>query len=640
MPRPARAPRLALPLLLVACSAEPDGTEPPTTESAMPTDVHSHARPAEARVTHLHLDLTADFDAHVLAGTATLDVTRDGDATEVILDTEGLEIERVTDGDGRDVPWVLGEGDEVRGRPLRVTLDGGTERITIVYRTGPDAGAVQWLSPAQTSGDSPFLFTQGQAILTRTWIPLQDTPSVRHTWSARIVVPEGLRAVMSAQSLSADGAVADGEGAPGETTDDGLAFRFRMDRPVPSYLVALAIGDIAFRPVGARCGVYAEPSVVEAAAAEFADTEQMVVAAEALYGPYLWGRYDILVLPASFPFGGMENPCLTFATPTIIAGDKSLVSLVAHELAHSWSGNLVTNAVWADLWLNEGFTVYFENRIMEVIYGDDDARMLRVLGWQDLQDDLREFGADSPDTKLCLDLDGRNPDDAFSNVPYEKGALFLRTVEQLVGRPRLDAFLSDYFERFQFQSMTSDRFLRHLETTLFADDPEAWSELAADRWVYSPGLPSAVVAPTSPRFAAVDRLRQRMLTDGAVPAEEWKAWTTHERLHFLRGLDGPLEGETLDRVDASLGLSATGNSELAFEWLRIGIRNRYEPSFAPLRDFLTRQGRRKFLRPLYGDLVKTDWGRALARSIYDEARPTYHAVSTHTIDEILEKAGA
>ncbi|MFG0316451.1 MAG: M1 family metallopeptidase, partial [Planctomycetota bacterium JB042] len=568
----------------------------------MPADVHSFARPTEARVTHLELDLRADFDARTLSGTAALDVETGGGTGRVVLDTDGLEIERVEDGDGAPLDWRLGDADPVLGRPLEVDL-GAAERIVVTYRTREDAAAVQWLTPAQTSGDSPFLFTQGQAILTRTWIPCQDTPSVRHPWTGRIVVPDGLRAVMSAEQLTPEG----------EPTDGGRAFRFRMPHPVPSYLVALAIGDLQFREVGARSGVYAEPALIDAAAAEFEDTERMIEAAEELYGPYLWGRYDLLVLPPSFPFGGMENPCLTFATPTIIAGDKSLVSLVAHELAHSWSGNLVTNAVWADLWLNEGFTVYFENRIMEVIYGEDDARMLRVLGWQDLQQDLRELGADSKETRLELDLAGRNPDDAFSNVPYEKGALFLRTIERIVGRERFDAFLADYFDRFRFRSMTSARFLAHLRESLFADDEAGWDELDPEAWVHGAGLPASARRPESPRFAAVDEARGAFVAGGAPPEAAWSGWTTHERLHFLRGLDRPLSEERLRGLDAALGLSGTGNSELRFEWLRIGIRNRYEPSFDPLRDFLTRQGRRKFLRPLYADLVRTNWGKSLAR---------------------------
>src|SRR5690606_15890638 len=295
-------------------------------------DIHSYARPVEARVTHVELDLTADFEARRLAGTATLDIAREAGADSVVLDVKTLEIEAVTTPDGHPLPYAFGPEDPILGRALAVKLPDGVDRIVIRYATSPDAAAVQWLEPAQTAGKRrPFLFTQGQAILTRTWIPTQDSPGIRQTYSARIVVPEGLRAVMSAEMLTPDG-------EPVEGRRGVRAYRFRMSEPIPPYLIALAIGELEFREVGPRTGVYAEPPAIEAAAAEFAELEEMLAAAERLYGPYRWGRYDVLVLPPSFPFGGMENPRLTFATPTVLAGDRSLVSLVAHELAHSWSG--------------------------------------------------------------------------------------------------------------------------------------------------------------------------------------------------------------------------------------------------------------------------------------------------------------
>jgi len=395
---------------------------------------------------------------------------------------------------------------------------------------------------------------------------------------------------------------------------------------------------LEFRAMSDRTGVYAEPEVVDAAAAEFVETEEMVVAAERLYGPYRWGRYDLLVLPASFPFGGMENPCLTFATPTIIAGDRSLTSLVAHELAHSWSGNLVTNAEWADLWLNEGFTVYFEGRIMEEVYGEDYFRMLAVLGWQDLQSDLDSIGRDHGDTCLHQDLSGRNPDDAFSNVPYEKGALFLRTIEQQVGRERFDGFLRDYFDDFAFQPMTAERFLAHLSTSLFADDPQGLASLNLHAWVYEPGLLDSARKPQSDAFTKVDAARTTFLSTGDTGALSVDDWTTHQWLHFLRGMPESVAAPRLAALDRSFGLTNRGNREIQFEWLRIAIKNRYEEAFPALRKFLNEVGRRKFLKPLYQDLVATSWGDALAREIYADARSGYHSVSYRTIDQILESA--
>src|SRR5688500_8692498 len=350
-------------------------------------DESSFARPEVARVTHVALDLNADFAAKRMAGIATLDIQAAPGAQEIVLDSKGLEIERIADAQGRPLQYALGPGDERRGQPPPVRI-GDARRIAIRYRSAPSAEALQWLTPEQTAGRRhPSLFSQGQAILNRTWIPTQDSPGIRQTWEARITAPEPLKVVMSGERLTPEGEPA-GAGR--------RAFRFRMDHPVAPYLIAIAAGDLAFRSLGPRTGVWTEPAMLDAAASELADTERMVEAAERLYGPYRWGRYDLIVLPPSFPYGGMENPTLTFLTPTFIAGDKSLVGLVAHELAHSWSGNLVTNATWADSWLNEGFTSYFENRIMEAIYGAKRAAQEAALSFDDMEEAFAEEGVTGP----------------------------------------------------------------------------------------------------------------------------------------------------------------------------------------------------------------------------------------------------
>ncbi len=454
-------------------------------EAAMaPRDVHSHANADEIRVTHLALDLSVDFASRRLEGTAALSL--EGAASRLVLDTHDLEIYSVLLDDGKPAEFALGEDDPYLGRALDIRLRPGTRAVTIGYRTSPGAAAVQWLAPEQTAGGvHPFLFTQSQAILARTWVPCQDSPAVRFTYEATIRVPPELMAVMSAENAT-------------ERDPDGT-YRFEMKQPIPSYLLALAAGDLEFRSIGERSGVFAEPSVVETAAWEFADVEKMMEAAERLYGPYLWERYDLLVLPPSFPFGGMENPRLTFATPTILAGDRSLVSLVAHELAHSWSGNLVTNATWNDFWLNEGFTSYIENRLMEELYGADYAAMLAALGRQDLLGTLEELGPASPDAHLFLDLEGRDPDDGMNDVAYEKGAALLHTLEDLVGRAEWDEFLRAYFDRYAFQSIDTAGFLAHLERELFAQRPELASGIDLGAWIHGPGLPTGVAPAESGR---------------------------------------------------------------------------------------------------------------------------------------------
>ncbi|HZF42766.1 MAG TPA: M1 family metallopeptidase [Sphingomonadaceae bacterium] len=630
--------------MLAGCASQPvapprgagAAAPAPVLLTAEARDIHSFARPAEARVTHVALDLLADFEGKRIGGTATLDVQAAAGAREVVLDSKGLQILRVTDAGGRALPYTEGDADPILGSPLAVTLPNpgvaGAQRIVVHYRSTPGAAALQWLTPQQTAGGKqPFLFSQGQAILNRTWIPTQDSPGIRQTWEARVTVPAGLTAVMSAEALTPQG-----EAVPG-----GRRFRFRMDRPVAPYLIAIAVGDLQFRSLGPRTGVWSEPSVLERAAFELADTEKMMDAAESLYGPYRWGRYDMIVLPPSFPFGGMENPRLTFLTPTMLAGDRSLVSLIAHELAHSWSGNLVTNAAWSDFWLNEGFTTYFQSRIMERLYGPKIAQQQIALGWDDLQTAIAdEGGPAAAGTRLHLDLAGKDPDAGMNDIAYEKGAAMLRTIEAAVGRPRWDAYLRSYFDRYAFQPITAEAFLADIRRNLIAGDTALERRLMLDRWVYQPGLPANAVAPPAGAFAAVDAAAVAYLGGGAgpIPTAAWKGWTTAERLRFLHALPSEEPRARVAALDRELGLSAVTNSEVLFAWLMRAVANRYEPAVPALERFLLAQGRRKFVAPLYQALVDEDaWGRAIATRIYARARAGYHPVTSGSVDAIMAK---
>jgi aminopeptidase N len=597
-------------------------------------DVHSYARPHEARVTSVALDLLVDFRAARLTGRAVLTLERAPHAASVLLDTRALEIHGVEDSLHRPLDYALGPADPVLGRPLSVALPSGVDAITIAYSTTPGADALQWLAPEQTKGGRHgFLFSQGQAILTRTWIPTQDSPAVRQTYTARIVVPPDLRAVMSAECLDPDGV----------ETPEGRAFEFRLTRPIPPYLIALAVGDLAFRPLGARSGVYAEPPTVEAAASELVEVEAMIAAAESLLGPYLWGRYDVLVLPPAFPFGGMENPLLTFATPTILAGDRSLVSLIAHELAHSWSGNLVTNATWRDFWLNEGVTTYVERRIMEALNGTEHADMLAVLARRELLEEIDRLGGPaSPDTILHIDLDGRDPDDGSTRIPYEKGAAFLIMLEHAFGRARFDAFLRSYVDRFAFQSIDTATFLDHLRTHLLDTGGGAARPVQAEedrlhlhQWVFEPGLPENAPVPQSRLLDHVSD-QARAFIDGAPAAGlRTDGWSTQEWQHFLASLPDGMSTARLAEFDVACGMTDRTNSEVLCAWLHIAVRHDYRAAMPAVARFLTSQGRRKFLRPIYEDLTKSPWGHDEARRIYAVARPGYHALVTSTIDPIV-----
>jgi len=585
-------------------------------------DPHSYSRPQEATVEHLKLDLAVDFQARRLTGRASLRVKNLLGVDHLILDTRDLDIRRVTLDDGKtDAKWSLGAADKILGQALEVQIAPGTAWVNVDYSTRPEAAALQWLTPAQAGSPSPLLFTQSESILARTWIPCQDSPGVRMTYEATIRTSPTLMAVMSAENPTR------------KSTDD--VYRFRMPNAIPSYLLALAVGDLEFRNLGTNSGVYALPSVVERAAWELADTQKMIAAAEALYGPYKWGRYDILVLPASYPYGGMENPRLTFATPTILAGDRSLVSLVAHELAHSWSGNLVTNATWNDFWLNEGFTTYFEGRIMEAVYGRPYFDMLAVLGRQDLAEAFQELGASSPDTQLYLNLAGRDPDESAGDVAYEKGALFLRTLEVAVGREKFDRFLRTYFDTFAFQSMDSARFVQYLKQNLLEGDESQAKNLQIDAWVFSPGLPANAIEPHSEAFVPVDQA-VKSFADGAPAAQiSTTGWTTHHWVHFLQTLPTPLDRTKMADLDATFHFSNSGNSEILSIWLIKVVQGKYDPAYPALERFLTTVGRRKYLKPIYTELAKTPEGEEMGLRIYEKARPGYHSVSQVTVDQIL-----
>lgn len=608
---------------LMACNGLRSPSSPTKQNELMiPADPHSCARPAEAAVRHVSLNLNIDFTTQTIAGTATCNLNLAPEADTLMLDTRALDIISV-ESNGKPLTWSLGNEQPFLGKPLTIHIGAGDTVVTVKYRTTAGAEALQWLAPEQTEGGKyPFLFTQSQAILARTWIPCQDSPGIRFTYDATVTVPKGMLALMSASN-------------PVSISQDGV-YHFEMKQRIPAYLMALSVGDLQFKPVGARTGIYAEPAMLERAAWEFADMENMVVAAEELYGPYRWERYDLIVLPPSFPFGGMENPRLTFCTPTVVAGDRSLTSLVAHELAHSWSGNLVTNATWNDFWLNEGFTVYFERRIMEKLYGKDYSDMLEVLGWQDLQETLGDLSREHPeDTKLKLSLEGRNPDDGMNDVAYEKGNAFLLHIERCVGRPAWDAFLRTYFDTHAFGVMATEGFLEYLEQTLIKGDAALRDKIGAENWIYQPGLPTTAIAPVSARFNAVDSLADQFKQGAALNVPSTEAWTAHEWVRFLRQLPDSMPISYLEKLNSVLGGRNQKNAEIAFAWYVHVIASDHQSVFPQLEQFLLSVGRRKFVKPLYQELIRKPEHKTWALKVYPKARGGYHAVTVNTLDAIL-----
>ncbi|HEY0179127.1 MAG TPA: M1 family metallopeptidase [Dokdonella sp.] len=593
---------------------------------AAAADPHSYANADQVGVRALALDLEADFTRHELAGTAELALDwHDPAARRLVLDSRDLRIERVealdAAGVARPARYALGKRDAILGSALGVELDAQAPRVRIRYRSAPDASGLQWMTPAQTAGKrQPFMFSQSEPIHARSWVPLQDTPSVRFTYTAHVRVPKALRAVMSADNDAAH--PLDGD------------FRFTMDQPIPSYLLAIAVGDLAVRETGPRSAVYADPGVVDAAAREFADTEKMIATAETLYGPYRWSRYDILVLPPSFPFGGMENPRLTFATPTVIVGDKSLVSLVAHELAHSWSGNLVTNAAWKHMWLNEGFTTYVENRLVEALYGKAKADEEFILAADELRRELAD--TPKPDQRLVPNFDGRDPDEAGSDFAYTKGAWLLHALEASYGRDVFDAYLRGYFDHFAFRSITTDEMLAYLNANLVEKNPGHMSLAAIRRWIDEPGIPDDAPTPTSPRFDAIAAARADWLAGRRKAAAlDATSWNTQEWMYFLDGLPPKRSVAQLAELDAAWHLNGSPNAEIAHRWYLAAIGADYRPARPEMAAYMTRIGRRYLIVPLYEALAKTPDGKAFAERVYAQAKAGYHPLTRASVEKVL-----
>ncbi|HST43709.1 MAG TPA: M1 family metallopeptidase [Luteimonas sp.] len=628
---------MVLPLsLLAGCKREEapvstsaEGKSRPAAQAPADVDEHSYAEPEKVAIRDLALDLRLDFNGKRISGTATYALDwKARDATQLVLDTRDLTIERVegeANGQWQPLKYQLGTRDALFGSRLSIEAPARNARIRIAYRTSPQASGLQWLEPSMTEGKStPFMFSQSQQIHARSWVPLQDTPKVRYTYSAHVASSPEVMVLMSADNDPQ--AVRDGD------------YSFRMPQKIPSYLMAIAAGDLVFKPVSARSGVWAEPAAVDRAVAEFADTEKMIATAEGLYGPYRWDRYDMLVLPPSFPYGGMENPRLTFLTPTVIVGDQSLVSLIAHELAHSWSGNLVTFATAKDAWLNEGITSYVENRIIEALYGKERADMESVIGRNELK---AEYATLDASMQVLSVKPGvlKDPDGSSSSTVYTKGAWFMQALEQRFGRSEFDAFLRAYFDHFAFQSISTAQFSEYARANLLEKYPGKITQAEFDAWLYEPGVPADAPRVLSPRFGVVDSARLAWLGSAQLPPPViTDAWTTQEWVHFLESMPETLRTEQLAQLDTAYRFTGTPNGELAQRWYPLAVRSGYVQANPAMATFLQTIGRRKLIMPTYEALVKTEGGLAFARETFAKARPGYHPITSGSVEKTIAEA--
>ncbi|WP_119789245.1 hydrolase/aminopeptidase [Flavobacterium anhuiense] len=594
-----------------------------TEKTAAVTDEHSYSKPELAVAKHLDLDIKVDFDTQTISGKASWTIDNISKGNEIIFDENTLNITKVTLGDEeKETKFELGKDTEFHGKPLHITIEPNTTKVNIYYNTTKDGVALQWLKPEQTADKKkPFVFSQGESVWSRTWIPCQDSPGVRFTYNAKVTVPKDLLAVMSAVN-------------PQKKNETGV-YTFKQDKAIPSYLMAIAVGDIEFQAIDKRTGVYAEPSVLKSAAYEFAELGKMVNAAEKLYGPYRWGRYDVLVLPPSFPYGGMENPNLTFLTPGVLAGDRSLTSLLAHELGHSWSGNLVTNATWDDIWLNEGFTTYVEHRIGEAIFGKKEFDMQNVITNKELVDNVAEYGDTNSDTRLKVSLTGRNPDDGISMIPYVKGYSFLRVIENAVGRDKFDPFIKNYFDSHAFQSITTEDFVKYLNENLIKGDKALADKIQLDNWIYKPGIPSNIVPVSSAEFDAIDAI-QKSWREAGVAGLSKKITTTAEKQHFIDHLPADITAKEMEAIDKEFNFTKGGNFIIKRQWFVQAIRHQYKAADPAIEQFLIGSSRTGSIMMLYKEMVKTPEGKVWAKKVFDKAKSGYHATTIQDAASVLK----
>ena len=597
--------------------------------AAYASEPHSYAQPDQVVVTHLDLDLKLDFPHKQLEGQATLKLDwKNPQASSLVLDTRDLKIAKIEalGADGKTTPlkYALAPRDKQLGEKLTIATPTHPIQVRIVYTTSPDASGLQWLTPAQTADKKlPFMFSQSESIHARSWVPLQDSPAIRFSYTAHVTAPKDVRVVMSALNDAKHPLNGD--------------YSFDQPHPIPSYLLAIGAGDIAVKETGPRSAVYAESSVVGKAAHEFEDTEQMIATAEKLYGPYRWGRYDILVLPPSFPYGGMENPDMTFATPTVLVGDKSLVSLVAHELAHSWSGNLVTAASWRDIWLNEGVTTYVQGRITEALYGKGLADEEALLSARALQKEIGAMPANSQ--KLAPDPRGIDADDSLSDVAYDKGSWFLRTLEQRFGRATFDNYLKGYFNHFAFQSITTEQMLDYMKPNLIEKYPGKMSWTEVQNWVYGTGIPKDASLPDSPHFDTIDQERSAFLAS-QMPADKLgaKDWNTQEWMYFLDRLPNVTPLAKIQQLDAAWHLTGTPNAEIGMRWYSHAIAAGDKAVWPAAAEHMIRIGRLYLTVPLYKALVGTPDGLAYAEQVYAKAKAGYHPLTQQVVEDLIAKA--
>jgi leukotriene-A4 hydrolase len=591
-------------------------------------DANSTSNYHQIRLQSYHFNWKPDFYKLIMTGDVTMTCSVIKQTKSIDLDIRDLIIDRCLL-DNKECEHHITNITKL-GSTLQIVLrngDVGSEfSVQIFYRTTPNGEALQWLNPEQTVGKKHhYLFSQCQAIHARSLFPCFDTPGTKATYRACVTVPKPLVAVMSAIST-------------GHTIEEEtIIYTFAQKVPIPSYLVAIAVGDLEKRSIGPRSHVWSEPCMLDKAEYEFSETEDFIKAAESFLPAYGWGTYDLLLLPGSFPYGGMENANLTFVTPTLLAGDRSLADVVAHEISHSWAGNLVSNASWEHFWLNEGFTVYIERRILARMISEEYAQFHALMGLKNLEEDISHYVNNHFEyTALVPDLKGVDPDDSFSKVPYEKGFNFLYYLTGLVGGYEFfEKFLFAYFTEFRFKSLTSDDFKQFF--LKYFHDCKRLNEIDWELWFKKPGMPLKNEFDTTIATKSV-KLAKLWLIDGGKDksTDDISGWSTLQILYFLEQLGDvdKLDHKVLEVLDSIYHLSKR-NAEITFKYQMIALKSSYESIIPHVIEFVESQGRMKFVRPLYRSLGKLD--HDIATKTFEKNKYRYHGIAQKMIAIDLEK---
>ena len=596
-------------------------------------DISTFSNFEQIRQTNLEINFNIDFKQKLVNGLVKIYFQALKDGEVIVLDTKALKINSVIDSDtGEDLEYILDTQYELEslGVPLKIYREYNKDdfiTLLISFTTTEQGTSIQWLTPEQTSGKKyPYMFTQGESIINRELFPTQDTPSVKTPVTVGITVEKPLYAVES--------------GLYQKKIDNGdtTTFFYYQKVPIPSYLIAIAAGAIEQRVITDRIKVYGEKEIVDKAAGEFEDIENLIQAAESYLFPYEWGEYNILVMPPSFPYGAMENPTLTFSMPSIISGDKSLVSLLSHEISHSWCGNLVTNKDWSNFWLNEGFDVFMETKIQEILGGKELAKLHGLTYKYLLSDTINSVGASRSFSSLHPYLVGRHPDDAFNVIPYLKGFIFLYYLEGLVNiKENNDIFrkiLRNYFTKFKYQSITYEDFKELFIAKVKEELPEEaegiLSQIEWEKWIEAPGYPPIDVDFSNEYDKTVkekiELFYQNKLEEDFV--EIFKNWHMDVKQSFLSTIY--ISDKILDEVQYNyltnvLDLKEGYNSHLRYEYYLIILTksNILEDKIKQdLIEYLGTIGRINYLRDLYPAFYKKDKDAAL--ETFEKYKNFYH----------------